>query len=373
MNLKVARPRPCPRARGVRVAFALVLTLAAAGCGSSSSNSSSSSQSSAGGGGSAASSSTAVSHTVAAYDGPEANLPTTYPTPTVKPGTKFSVAYLCPNAGVASLQAQSHAIEAETKKLGGSFVEFNTLAGPQAQATDFQDALTKGVNAIVVQPEEAASLAPLVKQAAAKHVAVIAASTPTAANQPNLPGYATDPIQGVDLQAYQIAAELAKADPGASFAALGTSLPFASTQYLTAREIYWGKKLGLKYLGRVNMAGATPAQASAAEQAILARYPTTQAVLAWYDVAAEAAVSANRASQKSNIKVYGYGGDAAAIDLVRSGQLAGDSLTQESTFGTQEAIAAYDEVTKQHLPLPAKVLVAPLAVTKANAASVKGW
>jgi len=81
-------------------------------------------------------------------------------------------------------------------------------------------------------------LAPLIKPAIARHLVVVAASTPTDASLPNPPGYATDGVQRSDLSAYQVAAELAKSKPGAGFVAMGTSLPFAAVQYLTAREIY---------------------------------------------------------------------------------------------------------------------------------------
>lgn len=355
----------------------LMVTVALAACGSSSNNSSSATSAASSATSSAAASGTTTGTTTTAlpagYSGPESHVPTGYGTPKVKPGFKFVVGYLNPNAGVASLLAQQKGVVAEAKALGGKAITYNAVAGPQAQAADFKDLITQGVNAIVVQPQSPLALSPLIKEAEAKHIVIIASNTPADAPSPNLPGYDSDILQGTDVCAYEEVKTIKDADPHAKVVAMGTSLPFPSLQYLTAREIYWAKKLGLDYLGRVDTSGPTPAEAQTAQQSILARYPSANAVMAWFDIAAEAAVATNRASGKTSILVTGQGGDQAAIDEVKAGELLGTCKNQDGEIGTQAVMAAYDQLTKQHLPLPKKVSLPPIAVTKANASSIKGF
>jgi ABC-type sugar transport system substrate-binding protein len=89
-------------------------------------------------------------------------------------------------------------------------------------------------------------------------------------------------------------------------------------------------------------------------------------VFAYNDQAAEAATATARADGKTNIKIWGDNGEPVAFDDIKAGRLYGTFDSDFTSIGRLQAIAAYDLLTKQHLPLPKQISVGGLAITKAN-------
>jgi ribose transport system substrate-binding protein len=347
---------------------ALALALALAACGSSSSSSSSSSS----GGSASSSSSSGASASVPSvpYSGPEKSLPHTLAVPTVKAGFHYKVGYMSPYAAIPSLAAAINGARVETQKLGGTFILEDGQLNPNLQATQINQLISQGVNAMMVYPVNPAALLPGFAAAKKAGIPIIMEDTPPVAGSPLIKGSYTDILQGRDAGEYAIAQGAAKAQPGATFVNLGLAVPVPLLQYGVKRDTYWATKFGMKYLGEVDTTTDTPGGAATAMNSILAKYPNVQVVFAYNDQAADAAAAVARSNGKLNIKVIGDNGDPVAIKEIQAGRVWGTFNSDFTSIGRLQAIATYDLLTKQHLPLPKQVSVGGLLVTKANSANV---
>jgi ABC-type sugar transport system substrate-binding protein len=302
------------------------------------------------------------------YTGPEAKLPTSYPTPTIKKGVTFRLGFLSPQSGVQSLDEEESAAIAEAKKLGGTAIAYAVNSNPATQVADFKLLISQHATAMAFQPLDPPALAPEIKVATKAGIPLVTPSTPAAATQANAPGYSTDVLQGEDECAYAETKAVAEAKPHATYAIISTALPYPSLQYLLQRIQYWAIKDGLHSDGSVSTGSALPASAgSTAMSAIIARHPNVNAVFAWYDPVAEGAATTQKLRAGGHIMVVGNNGDSAAVQLVKKGTMFGTCQNGFAAIGREMAIAAYDEQTKQHLPLPAKIVIPVKMITKANA------
>jgi ABC-type sugar transport system substrate-binding protein len=341
---------------GMASALALV---AFAGCGSSSDGSSSSTSTS---------SSKAVADVP--FDSPEAGLPATFPEPKVKPGFHYTVGYLSPNTSIGFLAAVAKGVKDQTEAFGGKVIAYDAQFNQDKQVSQFADLLAQKPDVIVAYPLLPPALASKVAQANKMGIPIVTNDTPPVAREPLAKGYATNVHQGLDISRYSIAKALAKDAPGAKYALLGVGLPVPSLKYAMQRSRYWNDKFGMKYMGEVDANDDTPTGGQQAMTALLAKYPDVDVVVAYNDTAAEAASSVARSSGKPDIKIAGDGGDATAVRLIRNGQLWGTYGPDEAGIGKQQAIAAYNLVTKQNLPLPKEIVITSgTMVTKANADS----
>ena len=306
--------------------------------------------------------------TLAGYHGPEAALPSGYKIPKIKHGVTFTLGYLNPSQGVQALDQSQAGATNEAKKLGGSTIALNVNADPSTQVADFGTLLTDNVTALNFQPLNPAALASDISQAQAKGIPIIAQNTPAVANQPSLPGYDSDILQGVDMCTYLNAKAVATVDPHATYALIGTTLPYPSLTALQQRQVYWANKLGLKYQGEVSTGmNDTPISGSTAMASVLAQWPKVKVVFVWTDEVAQGVATTARADG-SHILVLGSNGSTAAIQLVQSRIMFATCKQAFTRMGVEGAIGAYDELTKQHLPLPPKIVVKPTEITAVNAA-----
>lgn len=358
-----------PRRKWLALGAVLATALVMSACGSSSSGNSSSSSSAAGSASSSTSSGASASAPSVPYTGPEKSLPHTLADPTVKPGFHFKVGYMSPYAAIPSLAAAINGARTETQKLGGTFILEDGQLNPNLQATQINQLISQGVNAMMVYPVNPAALLPGFAAAKKAGIPIIMEDTPPIAGSPLIKGSYTDILQGRDAGEYAIAQAAAKAQPGGTFANLGLAVPVPLLQYGVKRDTYWAQKFGMKYLGEIDTTTDTPGGAATAMNSILAKYPNVQVVFAYNDQAADAAAAVARSNGKLNIKVIGDNGDPVTIKEIQAGRVWGTFNSDFTSIGRLQAIATYDVLTKQHLPLPKQVSVGGLLLTKANSAN----
>ena len=95
-------------------------------------------------------------------------------------------------------------------------------------------------------------------------------------------------------------------------------------------------------------------------------------VIGYNDPSAIGAVTAARGAGKK-LTAIGLNGTSDGIAGVRNGQLAATVQGQSPGLGIQAVTAAYDLITKQHLPLPKVIVMPPRIVTKANVDKIQDW
>ena len=322
-----------------------VAALALSACGSSSS------QSAAGGNNSSSGTSSARTPNIP-YSGPEEHYQT-LGTPTIKPGTKCTIGYQDIIESVPAQKAEQDAAGAEAKRLGCSYIALNDNVTPTTQVNNFNQLVAQKVSAIIVFPIVASSLTPSLQKAKAAGIYVLGQSAPVAANDAPIPGYSTDMQHMSDTEAYLRVKSIADAKPGAKFVEMGLAAPVQLLQYYAARTKYWAARFGLHYLGEIDAPADDPAGYASATSAILAKYPTMQALFTFSDNSAVGAAAVIRSSGKSGILISGADGSEESFNAIRQGTVFNSPQPNFLLSGKMLVDAAYDLITKQHLPLPA--------------------
>jgi ABC-type sugar transport system substrate-binding protein len=309
------------------------------------------------------------------YTGVEATLPTAYKTPAKKSGAKCTIGFQNPIAANETLHTLQSAVVAQAKVFGCKVIALDDQTKPDKQVSNMQQLLAQNVNAIIFYPLDPKATVPLLKQAKAKKVPVIAIDGTfgsRSANVPYLPYITTQVWQGRDIQAFLQVQGMVAAKPHASVGLIGLGFPVPALKYLNAREAFWGKKAGLTIVGLQDNPSDDVTGGEKAANGLVQRYGKMNGIIGYNDPSALGAVIAARGAGRK-ITIVGLNGDSAGLSAVKAGKLAATVRVDPVGWGTQTAIAAYSLITKQNLPLP-KITVRPAElVTKANVNSVASW
>lgn len=297
------------------------------------------------------------------YSGPEANLPTSFPTPEKKSGTSFTIGWLIPNASVPSLQSLTTGIEKEAKRLGGEVIVLDSQLNPQTEVSNFNQLLAQNVSGIISFPLDPGALAPSLAKAKEQGVPVISIDAPPSASGALIEGYIANIQLTRDRAASALASYAASIAPGGEFAILGIAAPIPSLQYVSEQDKNWAEKAGMQYAGRIDSQADTNAGAAQALSSIIAKYPNVKVVFAYNDVSAVGAAAQAR-SVAPDVKVLGFNGEDAAVSSVKSGMLAATYSIPYVQNGVEAVDALYDTITKQHLPLAARISAPGTLVTR---------
>jgi ABC-type sugar transport system substrate-binding protein len=351
---------PRSRARlGIAALLALAsIALAACGGGGSSTDST------------AASNAAETTAQVAAYHGPDANFPTAYPRPQLKPGTQFTVGYLNPNGAIETLAAIEEGIRAQVGAYGGTVISKDAGLSVDKQATQFSQLLAQGVNAIITYPLDSRSLVPGLAAAEKKGVPVIGMDVTPDPSSPDPPGYTTQVVFSRDRSAFLAVEAIKEINPHATVGLIRIGFPVPGLQYYIDQVEYWAKKSGLTVVGSADNTNDTPEGAATATTTLLRDNP--DAIVTYNDQTALASAQAVRAAG-AETAVIGINGEEAALEAVRDGRLAVTIQVDAPGAGAEAAVAAYDAVTKQHLPLPKRIVDKGTLVTESNVDSLTSW
>lgn len=309
------------------------------------------------------------------YKGVEATLPTDYKLPVKKAGAKCTIGFQNPIAANETLNTLQSAVVAQAKVFGCKVISLDDQTNPDKQVSNMQQLLALGVDAIIFYPLDPKATVPLLKQAKAKNVPVIAIDGTfgsTKAQVPYLPYITTQVWQGRDIQAFLQVQGMVAAKPHAKVGLIGLGFPVPALKYLGQREAFWGKKYGLTIVGSQDNPSDDVTGGEKAANGLIQRYADMSAVIGYNDPSALGAAIAARGAGRTIVTV-GLNGDSAGLAAVKSGRLAATVRVDPVGWGSQCAIAAYNLITKQNLPLP-KIIVRPASlVTKANVGSVPSW
>ncbi|MGI5460969.1 sugar ABC transporter substrate-binding protein [Streptomyces sp. CA-249302] len=307
-----------------------------------------------------------------AYTGPDSKNFTTLKEPSKKDGVAFKVGFLTLNGGQPVLTAMQKAAETEVEKLGGQFIAKDASVDPQKQVSQMNELITAKVDVIIGHPVVSGALAPSVAKAKAAGIPFIAIGTPFDQTKAGVPGAVTAVVQGFDYIVYRTMKSLSERHPGAAFSTMGLALPVDQLTYMNARMEFWGKKFGLKFQGKVDAQNDTPSGFSPAASTILTKYPKTEIIVTYNDQSAVAAASVVAAAGKKIFVATPNSGQSISQAALKAKRLDLVYRTPWENMGTQSAIAAYDVVSKQNLPLPAIVNVPSYLVT-ADTADKARW
>jgi ribose transport system substrate-binding protein len=309
------------------------------------------------------------------YKGVEATLPTSYPRPVKKSGVSCTIGFQNPIAANETLHTLQLAVVAQAKVFGCKVIALDDQTNPDKQVSNMQQLLAQKVDAIIFYPLDPKATVPLLKQAKAQNVPVVAIDGTfgsKTAKAPYLPYIATQVWQGRDIQAFLQVKGMAAANPHGKIGLIGLGFPVPALKYLNRREAFWAKKAGLTVLGLQDNPSDDVTGGEKAGNGLVQRYRDMNGVIGYNDPSALGTVIAARGAGRT-LTIVGLNGDSAGLAAVKSGKLAATVRVDPVGWGTQTVIAAYSLITKQHLPL-AKIVVRPAElVTKANVGKVASW
>lgn len=300
--------------------------------------------------------STTAAKADAPYSGPETKLPQGWPKPTKKAGYEFTIGFPNPGAAAPALAAEAAGVKEATEELGGTFVTTDAGFSVQKQVSDFQQLLDKKVDAIVLSALDPNSLTPLLAKAKAQGVPVFINDLPWKAGDPAYENVSGTVTSGTDQNSYLLAQAAAKADPGGKFGVIGLAIPSPFLDYIATTEKSWGQEFGLQFVDRIDSKGDAPEAGATAAGELLAKNPDITTIFAISDSLALGASTAARQAGR-DVKILGTGGYAPAVEAVKDGRLLATYGVNNTNIGRQWVYAAYNTLTKQHLPLAKQVVV----------------
>jgi len=265
-----------------------------------------------------------------------AGVPRSYPKPQPRP---LTIGWLNPIGSNESANFGERAARKETERLGGKFIAFDSKGRPDLQVTGFQQLLNQKVDAIGVLPLDSNALAPMLRQAAAARVPVIAIDAfPEATN--DVGGFTSNLVIGRDLYAFRQAEYLARTKPGATVAVIKFGAPVPSIEYFAERARYWATQCGLKVAATVANLTDDAAGAEQVMTPVLQKNRDLDGVLAYNDSSAIGAVNAARSARR-RLTAIGVNGASEGYDAVKDGRIPLSLQLPEITYGIQMVDAAY--------------------------------
>ena len=178
--------------------------------------------------------------------------------------------------------------------------------------------------------------------------------------------------QGRDIQAYIEAKQMAKLAPHAKIGLIGIGAPVPALKYLIQRVRFWAGKSGLTVVAEQDNPTDDVTGGEKAANALLQRHSNITAIIGYNDPSAIGAATAARGAGRKIVSI-GVNGSSEGIAALKAGQEAATVQVDSPGWGIQQAYAAYDLITKQHLPLPRIVVLPSRLVTKANLNKVPSW
>jgi ribose transport system substrate-binding protein len=258
-----------------------------------------------------------VDKVIASYSGDVTKLPTTFGEPTKRAA---KIGWSSPRTANELVGRLGLSIEKAVGAMGGTVVGYDADADVSRQVGQMQQLINDKVDAIIVWPLDATALGPVVKQAKAAGIPVVAMeATPNADG--NIGDIAGQVIYGRDLQAYVAASLMAELHPGGEVAVSKFAVPVPSITYYAERASYWAAQKGLKVVGTYDNMSDDVAGGQAMASPIIAKYPNLVGLLSYNDATAMGTMAAAKAAAK-NLVAFGQNGEDAGVEAVRSGKLA---------------------------------------------------
>lgn len=216
------------------------------------------------------------------------------------------------------------------------------------QAELVEQMIASGINALVIAPADPKGLVPLCKKAIQAGVLVIAIETPFApealnAQKIKIPFVGPNYRKGARMVGDYLARQL---EPGAPVALISSDP--GTPNRLECQQGYREamNSAGIPILLEQTVEGE-PVKAQQAISSIVSEHPTLKALLcADDDIALTAASVLRTLGKTTDIKVVGFGGMSAALDLIKQGELSATANPHEdnrAVFGIEHAMLILQE------------------------------
>ena len=293
--------------------------------------------------------------------------------PVKKPDLQFKVGFLLNNGAVNTLVAIQNAAEARITELGGEFIAYDAATDAQKQVSQMDTLISQKVDAILAYSITDATLTQGIQNAKAAGIPVIQVEVPTNPETPVNPASVALVTIAHDLGCYETMKYISEQTPGAKVAFMGYAPPNEAIVHIMDRGHFWAKEFGLNILpDETSAINPSPPAASDAAQSILAKHPDADYIITFNDVSAMATVAVLKTAGNTTIKVATpNGGDAITAPAIKDGSVIAAWQGPFVKLGDQAAIAAYNVITNQNLPLQQRIMIPGILATKDNVDTIE--
>jgi ribose transport system substrate-binding protein len=302
-------------------------------------------------------------------DSLELDVPVGYDEP--EPGD-FELAYLNPLGGNEFLDTLGRAMQLETERLGGSWVELDAQGDVDTQVSQFQQIVAQDVDGIFVFALDPGSVQPALERAKAADIPVITIDL-TFESTEDIGDFDSQIWQRRDEAAFLGAQQMASlVDPGSSVATIDFIVAVPSIVFSVERAGYWADQFGLEVAGNATNESDDIAGGETAMTEILANFPDISGVIGYNDPSAIGAAAAARAQGQQDLVFGGQNGGSDAFEAIRADRLSYSAKLDPPSMGKFAAWGLYNLLQGNEVP-PTVKAEAPVIVTSENVDSVPTW
>lgn len=280
-----------------------------------------------------------------------------------------TIAYLTPGLDIPFWKFLSDGIHQAADKAGAKVVDYDSRNSANTQLKNAQDAITKGVSAIIISPTDSASCPAVLKAAKDANVPVIIADIGT--DSGDYVSFIISTNEGGAKEAGEAMAKKMK-EKGWDTAPVGLitiSLARINGQNRT-KGFRAGIGSGHPESGLLESKNYTRAEAQKFAQDLLTAHPDMRGLFTEHDEAALGAIKAiETAGKQKDLIVVSFDGSPETVDAIKKGTLAAASMQQPVLMGRKSMEAALDFLSGK---TPQKeTLVPTLLVTPENLSQVE--
>ena len=301
-------------------------------------------------------------------DSLEPDVPVGYDEP--EPG-EFELAYLNPLGGNEFLDTLGRAMQLETERLGGSWVELDAQGDVDTQVSQFQQIVAQDVDGIFVFALDPGAVQPALERAKAADIPVITIDL-TFESTEDIGDFDSQIWQRRDEAAYLGAQEMAsRIGSGSSVATIDFIVAVPSIVFSVEQAGHWAEQFGLTVAGNATNQSDDIAGGETATTEILANFPDIAGIIGYNDPSAIGAAAAARA-QGQELVFGGQNGGSDAFEAIRAGRLTYTAKLDPPSMGKFAAWGLYNLLQGNEVPKTVKA-EEPVIVTSENVDSVPTW
>jgi ribose transport system substrate-binding protein len=285
---------------------------------------------------------------------------------------EYRLAYLNPLGGNEFLDTLGRAMELETERLGGSWIELDAAGDVDTQVSQFQQVVAQGVDGIFVFALDPGSVQPALERAKSAGIPVVTIDLNFESTE-DIGDFDSQIWQRRDEAAYLGAREMAsRVGSGSSVATIDFAVQVPSIVFSIERARHWAEQFGLIVAGNATNPTDDIAGGEVAMTDILANFPDIAGVIGYNDPSAIGAAAAARAQGQGDLVFGGQNGGSDAFEAIRAERLSYTAKLDPPSMGKFAAWGLYNLLQGNEVPRTVKA-EEPVIVTADNVDDVPTW
>lgn len=274
------------------------------------------------------------------------------------------IAYITPGMSIPFWRSLSVGIKQEAEKAGASVTDYDSKLSQSTQLQNAQDAITAGVDVIIISPTDSAAAPAVLEVAEQSNIPVIIADIGTNSGT-HAAFIATDNIGGAASAGEYLVEQLqAAGKTSGKIGIIGISQTRQNGKDRTQGFTDVVTAAGYEVLPLLESQDYTRSEGLTLAQDLIAGNPDMIALFTEHDEATLGAVEALKTTQRTDILLVGFDGSPDTLAGIKAQEIGGAAMQQPVLMGNEAAKAACQvlagETPAERIDLPT------ILVTKDN-------